>query len=148
MSSLLGKVLGKVCAQWVGLGFVLMVWLVRLLPSTLSCSSKQHQHSLNQQPAFSLLLADRLVAALLRLGCAPLSNPANCASQTLQGTHRVAVPGFYDQVQSMSASDKEDVAAFPFDERDEQEALGVMGFMGELLLFYFCYFVVIVAFRN
>jgi hypothetical protein len=31
----------------------------------------------------------------------------------------------------MTPSDKADVAAFPFDERDEQEALGVLGFMGE-----------------
>jgi hypothetical protein len=49
----------------------------------------------------------------------------------LQGTHRVAVPGFYDQVKTMTASDKADVAAFPFNEEEEQEALGVLGFMGE-----------------
>lgn len=49
----------------------------------------------------------------------------------LQGTHKVAVPGFYDQVRAMSDSDKADVAAFPFDEQAEQEALGVLGFMGE-----------------
>jgi hypothetical protein len=41
------------------------------------------------------------------------------------------VPGFYDQVKTMSDSDKADVAAFPFDESAEQEALGVLGFMGE-----------------
>jgi hypothetical protein len=49
----------------------------------------------------------------------------------LQGTHRVAVPGFYDQVKTMTASDKADVAAFPFSEEEEQQALGVLGFMGE-----------------
>lgn len=49
----------------------------------------------------------------------------------MQGTHRVAVPGFYDQVATMTPSDKADVAAFPFDEGAEQEALGVLGFMGK-----------------
>lgn len=49
----------------------------------------------------------------------------------LQGSGRITVPGFYDQVRAMTAADKADVAAFPFSEEAEQEALGVLGFMGE-----------------
>jgi len=48
----------------------------------------------------------------------------------LQGSGRITVPGFYDQVRAMTAADKADVAAFPFSEEAEQEALGVLGFMG------------------
>lgn len=44
---------------------------------------------------------------------------------------KVAVPGFYDQVNPMTPSDKADVAAFPFDEGDEQQEIGVLGSMGE-----------------
>jgi hypothetical protein len=52
-------------------------------------------------------------------------------TQHAQGTHRVNVPGFYEHVASMTSSDKADVAAFPFDEGQEQQALGVGAFMGE-----------------
>lgn len=51
----------------------------------------------------------------------------------VKATMRVTVPGFYDDVRSMTPEDRADVAAFPFDEAAEQEALGVLGFMGEWL---------------
>jgi len=47
---------------------------------------------------------------------------------------RITVPGFYDDVLDMSDDNKADVAQFrkaSFDEQEEQQALGVSGFMGE-----------------
>lgn len=44
---------------------------------------------------------------------------------------RITVPGFYDDVAEMSHEDKSDMAQYPYDQADEQRALGVLGYTGE-----------------
>lgn len=44
---------------------------------------------------------------------------------------RITVPGFYDDVAEMTTEDKADVATYPYNAEEDQQALGVLGYIGE-----------------
>ncbi|HSZ42421.1 MAG TPA: dipeptidase [Trebonia sp.] len=64
-----------------------------------------------------------------------VQNPVHSLAQLLAGLHdddgRVAVPGFYDGVPDLTAQERADIAAVPFDDAAYADELGVPGLYGE-----------------
>ena len=64
-----------------------------------------------------------------------VDNPANVLCQIVAGLKgpdgRVTVPGFYDDVVSLTEADRQAVAAWPFDEEAYREGIGVPALHGE-----------------
>lgn len=64
-----------------------------------------------------------------------VTNPANVLTKMLAALindeGRIQVPGFYDDVVSLSDREREEFAALPFDEKDFADRLGVNGLTGE-----------------
>ncbi len=64
-----------------------------------------------------------------------VTNPANALAQVLAGLMdrhgRVTIPGFYDDVVPLTARERQEMAAMPFDEKQYFEQIGVVGAMGE-----------------
>jgi succinyl-diaminopimelate desuccinylase len=64
-----------------------------------------------------------------------VTNPANALAQILAGLidhkGRVTIPGFYDDVIPLSARERAEMAALPFDEKEYFEQIGVVGAVGE-----------------
>ncbi len=64
-----------------------------------------------------------------------VQNPANALATiiaALKGPDgRVRIPGFYDDVEPLTASDRESLAALPFDEEAYREAIPVTALVGE-----------------
>ncbi|NQT37777.1 MAG: dipeptidase [Planctomycetes bacterium] len=64
-----------------------------------------------------------------------ITNPANALARMLAAlvddTGRIRVPGFYDDVLPLSAAEREQLAALPFDEAEFLETNGVTGATGE-----------------
>lgn len=64
-----------------------------------------------------------------------VTNPANVLAQILAGLidqhGRVTIPGFYDDVVSLTARERKEMAALPFDEERYFEQIGVVGATGE-----------------
>jgi acetylornithine deacetylase/succinyl-diaminopimelate desuccinylase-like protein len=64
-----------------------------------------------------------------------VQNPVHTLAQLLAGLHtpdgRVAVPGFYDGVTELSAEQRAEIAAVPFDDAAYAAELGVPGLYGE-----------------
>lgn len=62
-------------------------------------------------------------------------NPINALAKLLAGmvddNNHITVDGFYDDVKALTAEDKDDLAAFPFDEEAEFQALGGAHPVGE-----------------
>ncbi len=58
-----------------------------------------------------------------------VDNPANALSRLLAGLHdedhRIAIPGFYDDVHDLIEAERETYAALPFDEEAWMDAIGV-----------------------
>ncbi len=65
-----------------------------------------------------------------------ITNPANALARMLAAlvddTGRIRVPGFYDDVLPLSAAEREQLAALPFDEAEFLTTNGVTGATGEL----------------
>ena len=61
----------------------------------------------------------------------PVANPANVLSQMLTGLQdedgRVAIPGFYDNVLTLTEEERENFAKLPFDEEEFMQDIGVPG---------------------
>lgn len=64
-----------------------------------------------------------------------VTNPANALTKMLAALRdeygRVLIPGFYDDVQELSAKEREQFAALPFSDQEFMEQLGVDGVTGE-----------------
>ena len=64
-----------------------------------------------------------------------VENPANALARIIAGlkdeTGRILVPGFYDDVQELSAEDRQRIAELPFDEAAYLERLGLPALHGE-----------------
>ncbi len=64
-----------------------------------------------------------------------VTNPANALTRIMAGLidakGRVTVPGFYDDVVSLTDRERRDMAALPFDEREYFQQIGVTGAVGE-----------------
>ena len=64
-----------------------------------------------------------------------VTNPANALCQILAGLidrqGRVTIPGFYDDVVPLSARERKEMAAMPFDEKQYFEQIGAVGATGE-----------------
>ena len=64
-----------------------------------------------------------------------VANPLHAMAQLIASLHeangRVAVAGFYDKVRELSAAERADVAALPFDERAYLDSIGAPGPFGE-----------------
>ncbi|MCS7305288.1 MAG: dipeptidase [Thermoguttaceae bacterium] len=64
-----------------------------------------------------------------------VTNPVNALAKILAGLvdeqGRIQIPGFYDQVQPLSAEERERLARLPFDEKKFLAQLGVCGAWGE-----------------
>lgn len=62
-------------------------------------------------------------------------NPLHTLAEIIAGLHdkngRVTVPGFYDDVVELSAYEREQIAALPFDEDELMRRLGVTALVGE-----------------
>jgi len=58
-----------------------------------------------------------------------VDNPANVLSRLLEGLHdadhRIAIPGFYDDVRDLTEAEREAYAKLPFDEEAWMEAIGI-----------------------
>ncbi|MBS7701194.1 MULTISPECIES: dipeptidase [unclassified Chelatococcus] len=61
----------------------------------------------------------------------PLQGLVNLLASTRDASGRVTIPGFYDDVRTISASEKEQLAAIPFDEVGYRRAIGVEALAGE-----------------
>lgn len=64
-----------------------------------------------------------------------VANPLNVLCQLLAGVvgpdGRIAIPGFYDEVEEVPAAEREMIASIPFDERRYMDAIGVDALCGE-----------------
>jgi acetylornithine deacetylase/succinyl-diaminopimelate desuccinylase-like protein len=62
-------------------------------------------------------------------------NPADALARMIAGLHdgerRVAIPGFYDKVRTLTAAERAGFAKLPHDERDYRQDLGVAALEGE-----------------
>jgi acetylornithine deacetylase/succinyl-diaminopimelate desuccinylase-like protein len=62
-------------------------------------------------------------------------NPANALARIIAALHdedgRVAIPGFYDRVQELTAAERDAIAALPFQEEDLREEVGAPALGGE-----------------
>ena len=58
-----------------------------------------------------------------------VDNPANALSRLVAGLHdddhRIAIPGFYEDVRDLTAAERETYAALPFDEAAWRDAIGI-----------------------
>jgi acetylornithine deacetylase/succinyl-diaminopimelate desuccinylase-like protein len=58
-----------------------------------------------------------------------VDNPANALARLLAGLHdddhRIAIPGFYEDVRDLTPEERETYAALPFDEAGWQDAIGI-----------------------
>jgi acetylornithine deacetylase/succinyl-diaminopimelate desuccinylase-like protein len=65
-----------------------------------------------------------------------VQNPANALAQVIAGLKgpdgRIRIPGFYDDVVSLSEAERAALAALPFDEDGYQERLGLPALVGEV----------------
>ena len=64
-----------------------------------------------------------------------VANPINVLAQLIASLHdtegRIQIPGFYDDVLELTAEERKDFAALPFDEQEFCESLGINGASGE-----------------